>query len=400
MNDFRNSSARLGPALALILWMTACSVAGAETSRYAVLHYFEKGSHDGATVESMQLLVRGQTIFGLTRSNGANSKGGLFSMNADGSGFRVLHNFIGGDADGHSPCGALIFDGSAFYGMTSHGGRGKGGVIFRANPDGADHTVIHHFMGWVYDGDTARGSLTLDGDFLYAMTARGGTNDFGVIFRIKKDGADFTLLHTFASGRGDGATPNGSLLMDGDSFYGMTSAGGQRNNGVIFRMSKDGASYSILHDFTNGLDDGSDPCGSLITDGTALYGTTSGGGNGDNGVIFRINKDGTGHRILHRFAGSGNDGVHPQSALTLVGSTLYGVTIGGGQNQAGVLFQINTSGTGFAVLHRFNDRLNPTLNDGAEPCGDLTCDGNFLYGMTRAGGDGGVVVFRYQHTVP
>lgn len=399
MNIFPYGYARM--VVVMTLCLSATAVSQAQTGRYSVLYRFEKDSHKGVILESMSLLAHGGALYGMTRSDGAQGKGGLFRINPDGTGFRVLHDFVGGDADGHSPCGSPILDGSTLYGLTCHGGRGKGGVVFRMNLDGSSYTVLHHFQGWVYDADTPRTSPTLDGNCFYGMTARGGTNDHGVVFRINKDGTNLTLLHTFAAGRVDGGTPNGSILLDGDQLYGVTSAGGQRNKGVLFRMNKNGSDYKILHHFVNGMADGSDPCSTLVCDDTALYGTASGGGLGDKGVVFRLNKDGTDYRILHQFPGSGADGVRPQSALTLIGSTLYGVTIGGGQNQAGVLFSISTKGKGFIVLHRFADPTSTRIqDDGAEPCGSLISDGGFLYGMTRSGGNGGGVIFRYQLPTP
>ena len=60
--------------------------------------------------------------------------------------------------------------------------------------------------------------------------------------------------------------------------------------------------------------------------GSTLYGTTQNGGNGA-GVIFAVNTDGTGYTNLYSFnAAGGGDGHNPYAGLVLSGSTLYGTT--------------------------------------------------------------------------
>ena len=48
------------------------------------------------------------------------------------------------------------------------------------------------------------------------------------------------------------------------------------------------------------------------------------------------------HMNLHNFAGGNGDGASPQASLTLIDSTLYGMTEFGGSANNGTLFRINT----------------------------------------------------------
>jgi uncharacterized repeat protein (TIGR03803 family) len=101
-----------------------------------------------------------------------------------------------------------------------------------------------------------------------------------------------------------------------------------------------------------------------------------------------MNTDGSGFSVLYSFAG-GTDGQHPTAGLILVGSTLYGTASGGGANGNGTIFQINTDGTGFSVIHQFAGG-----SDGVEPYADLMLSGSMLYGTTELGGSfGGGTVF-------
>ncbi|MFA5781301.1 MAG: T9SS type A sorting domain-containing protein, partial [Bacteroidales bacterium] len=78
------------------------------------------------------------------------------------------------------------------------------------------------------------GSLISDGTFLYGMTAYGGINDMGVIFKIKSDGTGYSRLLNFA-GAANGRQPWGSLISDGTFLYGMTFYGGTYDVGTVFK---------------------------------------------------------------------------------------------------------------------------------------------------------------------
>jgi uncharacterized repeat protein (TIGR03803 family) len=128
---------------------------------------------------------------------------------------------------------------------------------------------------------------------------------------------------------------------------------------------------------------------------------TTDGGIAGKGVIFTIKKDGTGFRILHSFSGRGDEGSRPHGALVMHADTLYGVTRSGGRNDNGVLFSLKPDGKRFIVLRRFADPLSlNAAGDGIEPYGTLAIGDNALYGLTRRGGKGGGILFRYELPTP
>lgn len=89
--------------------------------------------------------------------------------------------------------------------------------------------------------------------------------------------------------------------------------------------------------------DGQGPLGGLIRDNQGnLYGTTSGGGSGVAGTVFKIEATGK-ETILHSF--NGTDGAYPSYATLLRDpeGNLYGTTSNGGtniDNLNGVVFKI------------------------------------------------------------
>ncbi|HEX4591710.1 MAG TPA: choice-of-anchor tandem repeat GloVer-containing protein, partial [Gemmataceae bacterium] len=133
-----------------------------------------------------------------------------------------------------------------------------------------------------------------------------------------------TVTHNFADGPNDGRNPSGSLIQSGSSLFGMTFGGGTAPDGTIFRTNPDGSAFIVLHSFLDGFNDGRNPSGSLVVSGTTVYGMTTFGGSSGNGVVFSMNTNGTGFNIIHRFAGGTTDGSGPLGSLVLSGSTLYG----------------------------------------------------------------------------
>jgi uncharacterized repeat protein (TIGR03803 family) len=201
---------------------------------------------------------------------------------------------------------------------------------------------------------------------------------FFVAFVVKAN-SQCTVLLDFA-GVTNGQYPFGSLISDGTFLYGMTNSGGTNNTGTIFKILPSGGGYVKLLDFAPvSSPGGSFPDGSLFFDGTFLYGTTGNGGTTDDGTIFKIMPDGTGYVKLFDFTNT-TTGQQPHSSLISDGTFLYGTTYYGGSNNNGAIFKIMPNGSGYLKLLDF-----ATITHGINPS-DLISDGTFLYGMGNSGG--------------
>ena len=303
--------------------------------------------------------------------------------------FSIIHEFNGGTNDGAGPWfGHMTVDGTTLYGMAKMGGDNDMGTIFKFNYDGTGYTTIHEFTGGATNGRNPMGSLIVIGSTLYGMTWFGGTNDMGTIFKMQTDGTSFTILHSFSGGSNDGKYPYGDLTPIGSTLYGMTAYGGDTDVGTIFKINSDGTGFALLHEFTGGPNEGIFPHGSLILDNTTFYGMTSQGGSyyfGSTpcGIIFKIETDGTGFTCLHEFEGGDNDGRYPWGSLLQNGATLYGMTSRGGSGfDNGTIFKIGKDGTGHTILHEFDN----STTDGALPHGDLILVNSKFYGLAVEGG--------------
>jgi uncharacterized repeat protein (TIGR03803 family) len=189
--------------------------------------------------------------------------------------------------------------------------------------------------------------------------------------------AGFKTVHVFTFEEGVIATT--PLEASNGFVYGTAKGGGQFNDGTLYRMSPQGM-VEVLHDFSASADDGRMPYGRLIeaSDGN-LYGTTHGGGAfNDGGTVYRIGLDGT-FAVLHSFGAAG-DTDSPIAGVTQgKDGNLYGVTCSTAVDGFSAVFSMTLQGD-YRILYRFR-------NDSTCPQGDLleASDG-LLYGTTLAGG--------------
>lgn len=346
-------------------------------AQYTVLHSL----NDSDGLIRCSLTTNNDSLYGISNA--------IFKINLDGTGFSILHSFTGGSYDGSGGSGYLLNSNGYLYGMAGGGGINNEGVVFKISPDGTNFTLLHSFI-WNDGASPYLNSLINVGGSLYGMTYTGGNiYGNGVIFKISTSGT-FTLLHTFAGALNDGSYPYGALLSNGTSLYGMTASGGMNADGIVFKMNTDGSNFTILHNFNeNDTSDGAVPFGSLLNAGGYFYGMTSAGGANDSGTIFKMNPDGTGFTILHSF--SGIDGKYPNGSLINADGYLYGMATEGGINGYGTIFKMSPDGTNFSVLYNFND------TDGAYPNCDLIKVNGYFYGTTPYGGANDLgVIFKFQ----
>jgi uncharacterized repeat protein (TIGR03803 family) len=160
-----------------------------------------------------------------------------------------------------------------------------------------------------------------------------------------------------------------------------------------------GQTYQVIHAFTGGEDGGNPATGLTIDAAGNLYGTATGGGVYNHGVVFKLKRTSAGWVLnpLYSFA-AGNDGAGPEGRVSLAkDGTLYGTTNWGGGNGCvanlgcGTVFHLTPAPSApKSVLAPWNETVLYRFaggNDGASPEGDLTFDqsGN-IYGTTLHGG--------------
>jgi uncharacterized repeat protein (TIGR03803 family) len=144
-----------------------------------------------------------------------------------------LHTFKG-QPDGSNPYSGLINVNGTLYGTTQNGGSSNHGAVFKITPSGVEH-VIYSFKGSP-DGSTPTGRLTVLNGTLYGSTLYGGASGFGAIFKVSTAGAEH-VLYSFTGPPGDGEHPVAGMTAVSGALYGSTTQGGTGANGMVFKLT-------------------------------------------------------------------------------------------------------------------------------------------------------------------
>jgi len=271
--------------------------------------------------------------------------------------------------------GSLATSLGFIYGVSAFGGTNSMGTIFRFDPATNQYNVVHSFAGGDGGRDPHTGVIrTVNG--LYGTT-RGGTNGRGTLYRVNLLNNQVTTLHQFAAATG--GSPNGPLPEGSDGrIYGIVESEATNNFGGIFRFDADGSNHTLLRAFTGtggNVRGNGDRCRGIVegTDGM-LYGVTRQGGTNDTGVFFQMSKDGGSYSVFREWPATGLR--KPSNRILQASDGLfYGAAAEGGAANKGGIYRISSGGD-YTELHEFTDS-----NDGYLVLSELTegTDG-YLYG--------------------
>ena len=340
--------------------------------------YFFNGTSDGANPNANVIRDSTGNLYGTTYGGGSSDEGVVFSLNTSGQ-ETVIHNFAGG-SDGYYPFTPMLRDRTGnLYGVTSLGGNNSDGIVFKIDTSGKE-SILHTFAGGTDGCHPSQGLIIDSAGTLYGTFGLCGSNYSGGIFKVTPDGT-LTVLHNFVGAPTDGAVPHGGhLVMDKKgNLYGVTLGGGRKDQGVLYRLSKNGT-FTVLHSFAGGKKDGCQPQGTVAMDKAGnFYGIANACGSSNMGVLWKVSKKQV--TILHNFSGP-SDGSYPNSGVVLdPQGDMFGVTQYGGSGSSGVLYKLNSTGK-FTLLHSFEG------SDGGLPNGEVLRDKNGgLYGTTNIGGN-------------
>jgi parallel beta-helix repeat protein/uncharacterized repeat protein (TIGR03803 family) len=324
------------------------------------------------------LTYDGTMLYGMTYYGGAFNQGAMFRVMPDGSGFQQLHDFNGTFYNGIIPAGQVAQAGNYLFGIASQGGIYDSGTVFRTNLDGTGYTTLYPLQYSVEGGGFYyTDGLTIVGTRLYGLSYEGGANDYGAIFSLDTDGTNPAVIYTF-TGSPDGAYGVGSLVWDGSSYlYGMTEQGGASSWGTIFRVEIATNNVDYLYSFT-GTPDPEYPRGSLLDDGEFLYGVSSSGGTNDRGTVFKMEKATSILTVIHNFTVA-PDLYYPSGTLVEDGTYLYGIAGSGGADSNGGIYRLRKDGSDYGIMHSF------VYSESGYGSGHLVIDGSMLYGMANEG---------------
>lgn len=205
---------------------------------------------------------------------------------------------------------------------------------------------------------------------LYGVASAGGSANDGVVFKTTTTGKLSVLYNFEGSVTPD---PTGLSLGSDGAFYGTTNYGGI-GYGTVFKITTAGAE-TVLHTFMDCEDGGLPRSWPVQGSDGSFYGTTLGDCHGaESGSIYKFTTTG----VYTSFASAGGESVAPLIQGT--DGYFYGTTLNGGPYGLGTIFRATSSGSANTV-YSFGDEetfspLAPVLE---------ASDGN-LYGITLNGG--------------
>lgn len=341
-----------------------------------------RGLYNGNTYEIGHftqdvLLVNDEELFFPMAEWGRHDGGVLNHCDTSGSGNPVYH--FGIAPNGFRPSietGLIKASDGKLYGTTTFGGTDGGGIIYSVNADGTGFTRLHEFID--AEGFEPAGKLLEASDGkLYGALKWDIATTRGSLYRMNKNGSGFEIIHRF-SVIAEGYGPNGNLVEDNNGIlYGTTfySAPGA---GTLYRVNKDGSNFTVLKVLGLSSSDLFYPYSGFLQAGACLYSTCGYGGIENKGGIFRIRKDGSGYEVLHEFAGTGAGSIATSPPILASNGKLYGTTSSGGPTGEGTLYRIDTTGSNFTNLKTFT-----AIADGAYPwAGLIQASDGLIYGTT------------------
>ena len=155
--------------------------------------------------------------------------------------------------------------------------------------------------------------------------------------------ATYEVVSSFGLTFRGGRAPS-SLRQDSDgTFFGTTSGGGLFDDGILFRMDVTGV-VTPLHSFSDA--EGSQPFGLARASNGRFYGFTRQGGEFELGTVFSFTP-GSAPTTVHAFSQADNT---PVDLYAATDGNVYGLTAGGGDFENGTIFAIDSSGTFRTIL--------------------------------------------------
>jgi uncharacterized repeat protein (TIGR03803 family) len=359
---------------------------GAPAATYQTLYSFSR--YDAAWPVAGLTIDQYGNLYGVAPW-GENTEGWIFELSSSQGrwSLHVLREFDMRDPEGAGPLGGMVMDEAGnLYGTTSYDhGEFECGTVFKIPPS-HDYTVLHFFN--CADGYKPEATLTYSNGWLWGTTRGGGSKGQGTVFSLDTDG-DYFTFHSFSGLRG--REPLSAFNLWG---YGTTYSGGWKGKGNIYRLDPVKGLIN-KHGFTIDGKAGYAPMGDLLTLNVGgvrtIYGTTSAGGVGGGGTVYRLteiepNSDRWAIKVLHSFSSGDTQGWAPLAGLTPDSAgNLYGTASKGGD--CGTVFELSPGKADkwvYTVVYSF-DIYN---GDGCYPTASVVFDkaGN-LYGTTYYGGD-------------
>ena len=368
------------PMKVLILFLLFYNIT---TAQIQVIHHFEGGYKGSYPIGNLHLID--DVLYGCTFGDIiAKDTGNLFKIDTDGLVYESIFAFR--DSFGNSP-ECMILHNDVLYGNTKFGGKNEDGSLFKYDISQSKLTNLFEFDKYTKNS-TPDNKLVLLDSFLYGVAGGGSfVSDSGSLFKIKIDGTQYQKLFEFKNPKTQGIYPFGRLVRKGNVLYGATKQGGIHNYGVLYQIDINGSGFKVLHNFDSFLNQVYPNATPILID-TWFYGSK--GYNATNisaGVLYKVSINGNFFKII----GASNSNLFSPN-LVYKNGHIFGETSKGGFYNKGTLYKLRVKDEVFTFLNDFNGY------NGVEPIGELLLDDQFIYGTASKGGTKNLgTLFKFEY---
>ena len=307
---------------------------------------------NGNTPVSALLIDAAGNLLGTAYGGGYGNNGAVgtvFEVPKTGSGYGPLTTIAAfGNPYGAFPQAGLTADAAGnLFGTT-------GSSVFEIPKTGGTYGTPSLIVNGIPINGNPSAGVIIDASGNLFGTTSGGVYGQGNVFEIPKTGGTYgtpSILGDFNNL--NGSNPLGGLTADASgNLFGTTR--GNAGAGTVFEIPKTVGGYGALTilAYFNGTISGGFPSTGVIVDAAGnLFGTANFGGPGGDqaGVVWELPNTGSGFGPFVNIATfDGTNGASPTGLLLADASgNLFGTTSGGGEFNDGTVFEI--TGSGFQV---------------------------------------------------
>lgn len=334
--------------------------------------------------------VYNNKLWGFTQHGSTYNEGSLFSYNLLTSIYTTAIALGGSDLQ--NPGGPLLYYNNKIYGTCQNGGivsnsdQGAGG-IYEFDPATNMFTVKVNMLDT--NADTYdNGGFTLLNNKFYGVSSYGGNNNEGSLYVYDPATNLVSKLHDFAFATG--SRPFSALSVYNGKLYGTCKDGSSNGVGNLFEYNPVTNVYSQKVVLDNSK--GTLAYGQLTWYNNKFYGVCFGGGTHYGGTIFEYNP--AINSYIKKIDLDSASGDHPFGALTEWNGKLYGMTMFGGSVDSGTIFEYNP------LINIFSKKVDLNASKGVQPMGRLTLMNNKFYSMTQGRGSSNCgTLFQYDPAI-
>lgn len=340
-------------------------------------------------------------MYGTTSDGGVNNLGTIYRVDENGQNFQKLFDFT--SATGGNPFGGLTLANNKLYGFTTTGGQIvnagavlASGTFYEFDPLTNNLNVIEFIDDKSLIGSEFSHSPTLssNGKLYFVSSLNGLTSLDGVLSSFDPVSSAIVVLDTLTSFYGQ---PKSKLLEASDgNLYITTNNGAGFGFGAVVQYEITSGTLNRLHSSIGGFNSNDQYDNALNNtlfeaSNGVLYGCSQGGGTG-TGIVFKINKDGTGYQTLFEMsAGISNEGYYPEGGFIEINGVLYSSTPQEDivNVNSGTLFTLDISSNIVSFIYILD-------LEGAQPKGVFTESSNGRFYLTCSGGqinNGSIIEF-------